>query len=567
MDRRLKVAIIGTAIAFIVIIAIVISAVVEMLTPSKEKMELSEYYQVGDSEVLLILQNDIYDRKGLLLGDRVYIDYDTVVEEFNYRFYWDTNENTLTYTTPTQIIRAGAGSNEYTVTKSTIETSFTSDYPMVEVFADQVYLSLDFIQQYSDLTFEYYEAPNRVVIHYLWGDYLCTEVSKETQLRYEPDIKSPILLELPVGTSLQYVDTEEVPKKGFVKVMTTDGIRGYVKSKNTEEAFYQTLSSTYQAPEYTAQLRSETINMVFHQVFNEDAADNLEGLLNSTKGVNVISPTWFSISDVSGTISSLATEKYVTKAQGLGLEVWALVDDFNSEINMKELLSYTSRRDTLSNALIEKALEYKLNGINIDFEKIPQEAGEDYIQFLRELSVKCRNNGIVLSVDSYVPSAYSEYYDREEQGKVIDYVVVMAYDEHYAGSEVAGPVSSLTFVTEAVNNILTMVPKEKVIIAIPFYTRLWKETAEEVSSETYSMTPAENYIKDNGLEAKWDETAGCYYIEYQKDGATYRMWQEEDASIEEKMKVIYQADVAGVAEWKLGLEKESIWDVILKYLN
>lgn len=567
MDRRFKVAIIGTAIAFIIIIAIVISAVVEMLTPSKEKMLLTDYYPTEASEVTIILQNEIYDRKGLLIGDRVYVDYATVAEQFNYRFYWDSNENMLTYTTPTEVIRAGAGVNEYTVTKSTIETAFASEYPIVEVFADQVYLSLDFVEQYSDLNFQFYSTPNRVVINYLWGDYLYTEVTRATQLRVEPDIKSKVLLELPIGTSLQYVDTEEVPKKGFVKVMTTDGIKGYVKSKNTKEAFYQTLASDYKAPEYTAQLRSKTINMAFHQVFNEDAADNLEGLMNATKGVNVISPTWFSVNDVSGTISSLATERYVTKAQGLGLEVWALVDDFNEEVNMKDLLSYTSRRDTLSNSLIEQALEYKLNGINIDFEKIPQEAGKDYIQFLRELSVKCRNNGIVLSVDSYVPSAYTEYYDREEQGKIVDYVVVMAYDEHYAGSEVAGPVSSLTFVADAVNNILAMVPKEKVIIAIPFYTRLWKETAEEVTSETYAMTPAEQMIQDNGLEAQWDEASGCYYVEYEKDGATYRMWQEEDKSIEEKMKVIYQADVAGVAEWKLGLEKESIWDVVLKYLN
>jgi spore germination protein YaaH len=282
----------------------------------------------------------------------------------------------------------------------------------------------------------------------------------------------------------------------------------------------------------------------------------------------VISPTWFSINDVSGTISSLATEDYVAKAKNLGLEVWALVDDFNPDVNMKELLSYTSRRETLSNALIEKAQEFNLNGINIDFEKIPSDAGGDYIEFLRELSVKCRNNGIVLSVDSYVPSPYTEFYDREEQGKIIDYVVVMAYDEFYAGSEVAGPVSSLKFVKDAVNNILSVVPKEKTIIAIPFYTRLWKETTEgEVTSETLSMTPAANLITDNGLEAKWDDASGCYYVEYKKDGATYRMWQEEDKSIEEKMKVINNADVAGVAEWKLGLEKESIWNVIERYLN
>jgi spore germination protein YaaH len=491
-----------------------------------------------------------------------------VAQEFNHRFYWDYNENILTYTTPDEILQVAAGSREYTVTKSTIKTNVAADYSIVEVFADQVYLSLDFVKKYSDLNFEYYENPSRVVINYKWGDYLYTETTKKTQLRIEADIKSPILLQLPVGTSLMYVDTEEAPKKGFVKVMTMDGIKGYVRGKQVKESFYQTLESTFVEPVYTTQTRPGKINMVFHQVFNEDAADNLAGLINATKDVSIVSPTWFSVNDVSGTISSLATKEYVDVAKSLGLEVWALVDDFNTEISMYDVLSYTSRRETLSNALVEAALEYKLNGINIDFEKISSDAGEHYIEFLRELSVKCRNNGIVLSVDNYVPTPYTEHYNREEQGKIVDYVVVMAYDEYYAGSEVAGPVASIGFVTDAINNTLAVVPKEKTIIAIPFYTRLWKETAEgEVTSESFSMTPAANLLTDNDVEAKWDDSVGCYYGEYQKDGATYRMWQEEEKSIEEKMKAIYEAEVAGVAAWKLGLEKEIIWDVIIPYLN
>jgi spore germination protein YaaH len=568
MDRRIKTAFIGSAIAIILILILVGVAVVKFLTPSKEKMSLTEYYEVGESEVLVILQNEVYEKKGQLLNGAVYIDYDTVLTYFNHRFYWDSNEKILTYTTPDEIIQSVAGSKKYTVTKSMIKTDMETELPMVEVVSGQVYLSIDFVQKYSDMTYEYYENPSRVVIQYLWGEYLYTEVTKDTQLRTEANIKSPILSELKPGTALQYIDTEEVPQKGFIKVMTADGIRGYVKSKYTREAEYQKLESSFVPPVYTSQTRPGSVNMVFHQVFNTDAADKLEGLIANTSGVTVVSPTWFSINDNSGTISSLATERYVVKAKELGLEVWALVDDFSTEINMKELLSYTSRRETLSNALIEAALQYKLNGINIDFEKIPSKAGKDYIEFLRELSVKCRNNGIVLSVDSYVPSAYTEYYDRTEQGKIVDYVVVMAYDEFYAGSEVAGPVSSIGFVKDAVSNILTMVPKEKTIIAIPFYTRLWKESTKgEVSSESYGMGRAAKVLEDNGVEPKWSDTYGCYYGEFVKEDATYKMWLEEEKSIEEKLKVISAGGVAGIAEWKLGLEKTSIWNVITPYLN
>jgi spore germination protein YaaH len=568
MDRKGRIAIIGTAAALIIIIVALAFMIVDKYTPSKEVIPITQYYEVEDSQILVILQDEIYEKKGLLQDGEVYVDYDTVVQFFNHRFYWDYNENILTYTTPDEILQAEAGSNGYSVTKSTIKTEVESKQPIVKVLGEMVYISLKFVNKYSDINYKLFENPNRVVINYKWGDYLYTDVAKDTQLRTEASIKSPILQQLTVGTSVMFVDTEEAPSRGFVKVMTADGIKGYIKTKHVKKSYYQEISNDFQQPEYTAQTRPGKINLVFHQVFNEDAVDNLETLVKATKEVTVISPTWFSINDVSGTMSSLATEKYVSKAKDLGLEVWALVDDFTNNISMYDLLSRTSSRETLSNGLVEVALKYKLNGINIDFEKITADTGIHYVQFLRELSVKCRNNGIVLSVDSYVPSAYTAHYDREEQGKIVDYVVVMAYDEFYAGSEVAGPVASIGFVQDAVNNILTMVPKEKTIIAIPFYTRLWKETANgDVSAESFSMTPAAKILSDNEVETVWDEETGCYYAEFAKDGATYRMWQEEERSIEEKMKVIYEADVAGIAAWKLGLETENIWNVIVRYLN
>jgi spore germination protein YaaH len=567
MDRRTKVAIIGTVGVVVIIIIALSVSIVKTLTPSKEVMPLAQYYPMEESEVMVLLQNEIYEKKGLLIDGEIYLDYETILTKFNHRFYWDSNENVLTYTTPDEILQTEADSNKYSVTKSVVKTSASEDYPIVKVFADKVYIALDFVQKYSDLNYQFYENPNRVVINYLWNDYLYTEVKKDTQLRTEASIKSPVLIELTQGTSLMYVDVEEAPKKGFSKVMTEDGIIGYVKNSFVKKSFYKSITSSYKAPEYTAQTRPEKINMVFHQVFDNEAADSLENLIQTTKKVNVVAPTWFSISDESGKLTSLASSDYVDKANQLGLEVWALVDDFDPEVSKFELFSHTSSRENLENSLIEAALKYRLNGINIDFEKITSDTGVHYVEFLRELSVKCRNNGIVLSVDSYVPSEWTTQYDRQEQGEILDYVIVMAYDET-TGTEAAGPNSSLPFVQEAVDNILTMVPKEKVIVAIPFFTRQWKEAPDgQISSDNYSMHKAADILKENNAVAKWDTTNGCYYAEYKIDGATYKMWQEDEKSIEEKMKVIYKAGIAGVAEWKLGLEKDSIWDVILRYLN
>lgn len=568
MDKKMKIAIIGMTVAILAIAIGIGVALVNKMTPSNEVMLLTDYYNVEDSEVIIILQDELYDKSGIMSDGVVYIDYDTVVSKFNHRFYWDQNENILTYTTPTEIIRADAASNKYSITKSIIKTEADYEYPIVKLYGEKVYIALEFVEKYSDFESRFYVEPNRIVIDYKWGDYLFTEVTKATQLRLESSIKSPVLAQLSVGQELMYLLKDEAPQKGFIKVMTKDGIMGFVKEKYVKESYYKTIESDYEPLEYTSHTKPDKINLVFHQVFNMDAAGKLEELINQTKGVNVISPTWFGINDVTGSISSLASQEYVDKAKSLGLEVWALVDDFNPEVDKYELLSHTSRRESLSNALLEAAMQYKINGINIDFENIPSKAGEHYIQFLRELSVKCRNNGIVLSVDNYIPAPYNQYYDREEQGKIVDYIIVMAYDEYYAGSDVAGPVASIGFVKDAIQNTLKEVPKEKTIIAVPFYSRLWKETPEgDVTSESFAMTPANNIFTDNGVEPEWNDTYGSYYGEYEKDGIIYKMWLEDEKSIEEKMKVIYEANVAGIGAWKLGLEKEEVWNVVIKYLN
>lgn len=567
MDKKEKQAIIGTCIALVIIIIIIASVIIKKLTPSHKVMELTDYYKVTKNEALLIMQDKIYDKKAVIEDGTVYLDYDTVKEYFNKRFYWDSNENIISYTTPNEIIKAEAGSNEYLINKSKEKMN----YSIVIMKDGNAYIAVDFVKKYSDMQYQFYQSPNRVVIQYKWGDALYTKVKKATQLRYKPSIKSDILLQLDTGTELAYVDTNDVVKGGFRKVMTKDGIIGYVKNKFTEDSYYNTIKSDYRAPEYAHINKDGKINLVWHQVSNQDANNYLLDLLAETKGVTVVSPTWFKVSSNDGTISSLADESYVERAHSQDVEVWALVDDFSSDVNMYELLTYTSRREKLINELIAAAIKYNLDGINIDFEHITQQTGIHYIQFIRELSVKCRNNDIVLSIDNYIPTDYSAYYDMAEQGTVADYVIIMAYDEHNANSVESGSVASINFVNNAIENTLKLVPKERAIIGIPFYTRLWKEVEEDgavtVTSEAYSMTNAANLLTDNGVKPKWDKQSGQYYGEYQKDGATYKMWLEEDKSIEEKMKLINQADTAGVASWKLGLEKESIWNVIVKYLE
>ncbi len=216
-----------------------------------------------------------------------------------------------------------------------------------------------------------------------------------------------------------------------------------------------------------------------------------------------------------------------------------------------------------------EAIKYNLDGINIDFENVRKENGEDFIQFIRELSIMCRNNGIVLSIDNYPPASYSEYYNRTEQARVADYIITMAYDEYYAGSEEAGPVSSLGYVKDSVVNTIKQVPAEQTIIALPFYSRIWTETTKdgniELSSEACSMKYASELAGNSGTETVWDEEAGLDYIEYRSGSSIRKMWIENPKSLDLKMKAVVNENAAGMAFWKLGMEMPSVWDTIAKY--
>lgn len=567
MRKQRNMTVAGISAAFIILLIIIITALVRKFTPSDEHMALTDYYPLEGKEVQVLLQDTVYEQKGMLIDGQVYLDYSTVADIFNKRFYWDENENILSYTTPTEIIRAEVGNKYYNENNSQVKT----DYQPVVIEEQTVYVAIDFVKQYSDMRYEYYKDPSRVIIEYKWGDVLTTKVKKDTQLRYAANIKSDILKDLAKEDELTLIDTDGAQGK-FYKVITQDGVIGYVKAKYAVKPYYTEIKSTYKEDTYSHITQTEKVNMVWQQVTNTEANNNLAGLLENTKGVTCVSPTWFKLADNEGGITSLASENYVERAHDLGIQVWALIDDFNTEVDKKKVLSSTSSRKKLVNELLAETIKYGIDGINIDFENIPQEAGEDFIQFIRELSVKCRSNGIVLSIDNYVPASYNAHYDWEEQGIVADYVIIMAYDEHHSNSEESGSVSSIGFVENALTEIIKSVQKERVVIGVPFYTRLWKEEQQKdgtlkITSEAYGMNAAENMLTDNGVTAKWDDKTGQYYGEFEKDGATYKIWLEEEDSLETKLKAIAKEDVAGIAGWKLGLEKDDIWNVVVKYIN
>lgn len=574
--RRQQSIILIAFVVVVIILVLIIGKIIDKYTPSKEQQDLSTYYGLSESEsVAIVLNHELISQQASIKDGMVYMDYETVRELFNSRFYWDTNENLLLYTTASDVISAAASSKDYYVTKE----KNTLNHVIVYADSKTAYISMDYVKKFTDLEYRFYEEPNRMVVTTEWSEYTTVPVKKDTQIRCEDNIKSPILTDVEKEEILIVLEDGE----NWDKVATEDGLIGYVRKKRLGKEETQTVKHSFKEEKFSHILKDEKINMAWHQVTTEDANRKVADVISATKGLNVISPTWFYLNDNEGTLKNLASSEYVEYCHSQGIEVWALVSNLeNEEVDTTEVLTHTSKRTNVVNQLIAAAIQYNFDGINVDFESLSIDAGEGYVQFIRELSLKCENNGIVLSVDNYVPTEYTAFYNRKEQANFADYVIIMGYDEHYVGSD-EGSVASIGFVKKGIDDTIKEVPANQTILAAPFYTRIWMETPKEASddveaasedyvpyeltSQSARMEEAWNMVSANGVEAVWSEEDGQYYAEYVNDGVTYKVWLEDVRSMELRLQAAKAGNLAGMSFWKLGLEDSSIWDTILKYTN
>lgn len=561
MKKKMISVVTVTGLIFLVLAVGVITMLVKRYVPSRETMDGNTYFGVTEGDQAALIVNRVLAEEKLKTADGRYYVEDAVVGKYiNGRFYWDDKQKVMLYTLPTEVFQIVPDTKEYQTSAGVQQT----DYVILKSIGDSYYLDLEFIKQYSDMEYTVYENPNRVVIQTEWPEFQQVTVKKDSEIRQKGGIKSIIVDKVEKEETL-YLQEE---MENWSKVSTKDGYTGYIKKEDISEPETVTVEYASTMPEFTSVRRDHKINLGWHQVTSAEGNASLTSVLANTQGLNTISPTWFSVVDNSGTISSLASADYVNQAHSMGLEVWGLIDNFSTTADTLTFLSDTQARNNIINQLMAQADAVGLDGINLDFESITEEQGAHYVQFIRELSVACRNKGLVLSVDNPVPMPYTKHYDRKEQGIMADYVIIMGYDEHHSGDTEAGSVASLEFVKKGIEETLKEVPAEKVINAIPFYTRVWIEPfgGGNLTSEVLGMDGTSRYIADKGMDVYWDEQAGQNIATYEGKDALYTIWVEDEQSIAEKMKLIQENGLAGVAEWKLGFERASVWPVIAQYL-
>lgn len=548
MDKKYKPIVAVVVLVILVAVLGIVSHVVMKYIPSGEKMDLNEYYgEMADGEIAIVLGTEKLDERGMVDGDRVYLPLNVVNTYLNQRYYWDSANQQVLYATPSELTTVAASSE-------------SGD--QVWLKDDTVYLNLTYIQQYTDIDAYISKEPYRIAIQYQFDNIKTVTVKKNTSIRYRGGIKSPVVTSVKKGAQLRLIEELD----NWDQVATDDGYIGYIDKKNVGKASETTFDRNFEREQYSYLTMDGKVNMVWHQVTSTDANAYFADATANMTGVNVISPTWFYLLDTSGNIANISSADYVAQAHEKGLKVWGLIDNFTQEVSTTETLSNTAARQNIISQLIQAATSVGMDGINVDFESLSEDVGIHFLEFLRELSIECHKNNLVLSVDNPVPEDFTSHYDRAEQGRVVDYVIIMGYDEHYVGSE-AGSVASLPWVEQGIQDTLAEVPAERVINAVPFYTRLWRTTGGNVTSEAIGMDQAQQVISENNVETYWDKTTSQNYGKYDIDNSTYQIWIEDSQSIAEKVKLVSKYNLAGVSAWKLGFENSGIWKVISDNLN
>ena len=555
---------------FVCVVAVVgILIYIRKYAPTREQMPLTEYYTYFGEDDAALIVDDSYEApaEGQEAGDailtdgRLYLRREALKSRLDDRYVFDDEEEVMRYATDISLISVPYGGAAYSVDKE----AATYDQTIVQRIGEEVYVSADFAREYTDFSYVVYEEPNRAVIYTAGYTRDVAKLRRSEGIRRLGGPKSKILKKGEKGESIAIL--KDYGK--WSEVATVDGVIGYVRSSRLRDREEETEEATLPVREYQHRTMSEPVCMAWHQVTSQAANTSVSRVLGNTKGLNVISPTWFYLNDNSGGIVDLSGKDYVQTAHAAGAQVWGLVSNLeNSEVDTTTVLDHTSSRDALVGNLIGAAIAVGLDGINVDFESLAEEAADGYIEFIRELSLRCEKNDLYLSVDNYVPSSYTAFYNRTEQANYADYVVIMGYDEHHRTDTIAGSTASLPFVTAGIEATLEEVPAEQVILGMPFYSRIWMESKDgTLSNETILMKDIDGWLERHKLEATWDEVLGQNYAEYTENETKHMLWIEDAKSLGEKLSAMKDHALAGGSFWKLDCEDSAIWDVIGAYMD
>jgi len=519
--------------------------------------------QYTPNEVHFVVEGSIVkeDYSLLLENGQLLFPIEAVRKYIDPKVHWDENASKVVFTTKDKVLIMKTGKLTAMVNSRPVDVNIP-----VRLVEGKPYIPIQVLDTMFGIELQWIEKNNVAILDYKKNTVQVAVVQKDNRImRLEPALWSPaVKKDIDKGEILRIFGEHEK----WYKVRSEDGFIGYIERKHVKTELIASGTDITEPSDSSVAWKPEQgkINMTWEYVGSKNP--DISGL-KSINGLDVVSPTWFNIVDKQGTVVNKADNGYVKWAHNNGYKVWALVGNGSDPEVTHGFLNNTDTREKIYQQLLIYAELYGLDGINIDFENIYLKDKDMLTQFMRELTPLLKEQGLVVSIDVTFRSAsenWSMCYDREALAGIVDYIAVMAYDQHWAASPVAGSVAEFGWVESNLKRILEQVPNEKVLLGLPFYTRVWKEETVngkvKVSSSAVSMGSVEKILSERKPEVVWDEESGQHYVEYKVGKVTHKIWIEDEKSINLKTSLVHKYDLAGAASWRKGFESEDIWVVL-----
>lgn len=546
---------IGIIIAIIIIALVLIVGAIGGYYVIKRNYIVSKINQtnliINNSNATSSLKNNVYIKDGV-----VYVSKPDIYNFFDNTIIYDEKYNQVVTTSSTKIASLPIDSKQIQVNSS--NTTIKAGAIILDEVA---YVPISELDAVYNIKTTYVESEDLVYIDSLDREQQTATLKKDSSIKYKPTIISATLAKAKQGDTLTIANRSDYPvPNGWTRVRTENGTLGYIQTGKLNE--FKTIR---EKAEEKAKIEGP-ISLAWDYYSEYVSAPTRTGKIT---GVNVVSPSFFYMTKYSTTniYENVGNEgiAYVNWAHGNGYQVWPMFTNSNMSETSKMLSDYKSRENVI-NQIIKYIKQYNLDGINIDFEGMYETDKDNFSRFLIEIRPRLNEIGAVLSVDVTAPDGAPEWslcYDRYTIGKVADYVMFMAYDQYGVSATKAGTTAGHNWVEANVKKFLGQeeVKAEKIILGIPFYTRVWKENNGNVTSNVVNIGNVNNVIPSNATKT-WDEDLQQYYVEYKKGGATYKIWVEDEKSIEAKLDLVSKYNLGGAAYWEYDRATNSIWNLI-----
>lgn len=546
---------IGIIIAIIIIALVLIVGSIGGYYVIKRNYIVSKINQtnliINNSNATSSLKNNVYIKDGV-----VYVSKPDIYNFFDNTITYDEKYNQVVTTSSTKIASLPIDSKQIQVNSS--NTTIKAGAIILDEVA---YVPISELDEVYNIKTTYVESEDLVYIDSLDREQQTATLKKDSSIKYKPTIISATLAKAKQGDTLTIANRSDYPvPNGWTRVRTENGTLGYIQTSKLNK--FKTIR---EKTEEKAKIEGP-ISLAWDYYSEYVSAPTRTGKIT---GINVVSPSFFYMTKYSTTnvYENVGNEgiAYVNWAHGNGYQVWPMFTNSNMSETSKMLSDYKSR-ETVINQIINYIKQYNLDGINIDFEGMYETDKDNFSRLLIEIRPRLNEIGAVLSVDVTAPDGAPEWslcYDRYTIGKVADYVMFMAYDQYGVSATKAGTTAGHNWVEANVKKFLGQeeVKAEKIILGIPFYTRVWKESNGNVTSNVVNIGNVNNVIPSNAIKT-WDEDLQQYYVEYTRGGATYKIWVEDEKSIEAKLDLVSKYNLGGAAYWEYDRATNSIWNLI-----